>query len=245
MCAHSWRLDVCNPIAGPTSGFRTPWRGARDPGSGRSHRPGFSSAPRVRRLFIFLVYLSHAFCASQHHPTRRRGMCLPCCLYASDADYSLQSDTVSKTGASGSGTPIHDHPLTVAWNALLAGCKLWVAMPPDVDPAYLLLDTDDDFDLSALQVRPHNSTPSSPSPSSSSPSSSSFIPKKNQQNTNLSGPHSPRSLILAFAHVSLSRVRALSPVVLALGGQPAPGIGQDYSPAPRRGRLSPGVAPST
>jgi len=67
---------------------------------------------------------------------------------------SLQCDACVQNGASGSGTPIHDHPLTVAWNALLAGCKLWVAMPPDVDPAYLLLDTDDDFDLSALQVRP-------------------------------------------------------------------------------------------
>lgn len=26
-------------------------------------------------------------------------------------------------GAEGSGTPIHDHPTTIAWNALLSGCK--------------------------------------------------------------------------------------------------------------------------
>ncbi len=61
---------------------------------------------------------------------------------------------------------MHDHPLTVAWNALLSGCKLWAVLPPDVDESRLLLDcnwsregstcTDDegddsDFDLSALE----------------------------------------------------------------------------------------------
>jgi hypothetical protein len=72
-------------------------------------------------------------------------------------------------GCARSGTPIHDHPLTVAWNALLSGCKLWALLPPDVGEASLLLnssgsiseaterlpqseDEDDgaDFDLSAL-----------------------------------------------------------------------------------------------
>jgi histone arginine demethylase JMJD6 len=72
-----------------------------------------------------------------------------------------------------SGTPIHDHPLTVAWNALLVGCKLWCCLPPDADESLLLLNLDDEdengdgdghdndeesstasneeFDLSALQ----------------------------------------------------------------------------------------------
>jgi histone arginine demethylase JMJD6 len=59
-------------------------------------------------------------------------------------------------GVKRSGTPIHDHPLTVAWNALLVGCKLWCCLPPDVDERLLLLnlhDDDDnaDFDLSALE----------------------------------------------------------------------------------------------
>jgi hypothetical protein len=62
-------------------------------------------------------------------------------------------------GVKRSGTPIHDHPLTVAWNALLAGCKLWCCLPPDVDESLLLLnlcddddeDDDADFDLSALE----------------------------------------------------------------------------------------------
>jgi histone arginine demethylase JMJD6 len=58
-------------------------------------------------------------------------------------------------GALSSGTPIHDHPLTVAWNALLTGCKLWCCLPPDVDESLLLLtldeDSDEDFDLSAMQ----------------------------------------------------------------------------------------------
>jgi histone arginine demethylase JMJD6 len=63
-------------------------------------------------------------------------------------------------GVTGSGTPIHDHPLTVAWNALLVGCKLWCCLPPDVDETLLLLNLDfqenqefqenqKDFDLSA------------------------------------------------------------------------------------------------
>ena len=29
-----------------------------------------------------------------------------------------------------SGTPIHDHPHTVAWNVLLTGTKLWAILPP-------------------------------------------------------------------------------------------------------------------
>jgi len=69
-------------------------------------------------------------------------------------------------GVKRSGTPIHDHPLTVAWNALLVGCKLWCCLPPDVDESLLLLNLHDDeededadadadanadFDLSALE----------------------------------------------------------------------------------------------
>jgi len=63
-------------------------------------------------------------------------------------------------GVKYSGTPIHDHPLTVAWVALLEGCKLWCCLPPKVDEDLLLLnleyfdniDHDDnaDFDLSAI-----------------------------------------------------------------------------------------------
>jgi histone arginine demethylase JMJD6 len=57
-------------------------------------------------------------------------------------------------GVTRSGTPIHNHPLTVAWNALLVGCKLWCCLPPDVDESLLLLnlddESDDDFDLSAI-----------------------------------------------------------------------------------------------
>ena len=65
-------------------------------------------------------------------------------------------------GAIHSGTPIHNHPMTVAWNALLSGCKLWCCLPPDVPESALLLnfdegeedsddDEDDEFDLSALK----------------------------------------------------------------------------------------------
>lgn len=61
-----------------------------------------------------------------------------------------------------SGTPIHDHPTTVAWNALLVGCKLWCCFPPDVDESALLLNLDaggsddeegggEEFDLSAME----------------------------------------------------------------------------------------------
>lgn len=44
-------------------------------------------------------------------------------------------------GCARSGTPLHDHPLTVAWNALLSGCKLWAILPPDIDETMLLLNT--------------------------------------------------------------------------------------------------------
>lgn len=61
-------------------------------------------------------------------------------------------------GAARSGTPIHDHPTTVAWNALLVGCKLWCCFPPDVDESALLLNLDGGadggdlaFDLSAVE----------------------------------------------------------------------------------------------
>jgi hypothetical protein len=75
-------------------------------------------------------------------------------------------------GVEGSGTPIHDHPSTIAWNALLSGRKLWVCLPPDVEESWLLLNLeegeegesegegegegeqedegDEDFDLSAV-----------------------------------------------------------------------------------------------
>jgi histone arginine demethylase JMJD6 len=57
-------------------------------------------------------------------------------------------------GVARSGTPIHDHPCTVAWNALLVGCKLWCCLPPDVDESLLLLnleeDGEGDFDLAAI-----------------------------------------------------------------------------------------------
>jgi hypothetical protein len=49
-------------------------------------------------------------------------------------------------GARRSGTPIHDHPMTVGWNALLSGAKLWVVLPPDVDRKLLLLNLGDDED---------------------------------------------------------------------------------------------------
>jgi hypothetical protein len=59
-------------------------------------------------------------------------------------------------GVKRSGTPIHDHPLTVAWNALLVGCKLWCCLPPDVDESLLLLNLpendDEDFDLSDFDL---------------------------------------------------------------------------------------------
>ena len=41
-----------------------------------------------------------------------------------------------------SGTPVHDHPSTIAWNALLSGVKLWVCLPPTIDERHLLLNTD-------------------------------------------------------------------------------------------------------
>jgi hypothetical protein len=55
-------------------------------------------------------------------------------------------------GVTRSGTPIHDHPLFVAWNALLMGCKLWCCLPPNVDESVLQLQSysdngsDDDND---------------------------------------------------------------------------------------------------
>jgi histone arginine demethylase JMJD6 len=66
-------------------------------------------------------------------------------------------------GAKSSGTPIHNHPMTVAWNALLSGCKLWCCLPPNVPERFLLLNLEDDdddddddeqesaFDISALE----------------------------------------------------------------------------------------------
>ena len=62
-------------------------------------------------------------------------------------------------GAVRSGTPIHDHPYTIAWNALLSGIKLWCCLPPDVDEELLLLNLDENgdipddepFDLSAIE----------------------------------------------------------------------------------------------
>jgi len=56
-------------------------------------------------------------------------------------------------GAAGSGTPIHNHPLTAAWNTLLCGVKLWVVLPPNAPPEALLLGdacpAEGDEDLSA------------------------------------------------------------------------------------------------
>jgi len=46
-------------------------------------------------------------------------------------------------GCARSGTPLHDHPLTVAWNALLSGCKLWAILPPNIDESLLLLTTNE------------------------------------------------------------------------------------------------------
>jgi histone arginine demethylase JMJD6 len=68
-------------------------------------------------------------------------------------------------GTERSGTPIHDHPMTVAWNALLVGCKLWCCLPPDVDEGFLLLNFDgdggvngDEFDKSAIDWFQHSKT---------------------------------------------------------------------------------------
>ena len=44
-------------------------------------------------------------------------------------------------GAARSGTPIHDHPLTIAWNALLEGCKLWVSSRCIISLALFLIWT--------------------------------------------------------------------------------------------------------
>lgn len=46
-------------------------------------------------------------------------------------------------GATRSGTPWHNHPLTAAWNLLLSGRKLWVAMPPATELAPALSPTSD------------------------------------------------------------------------------------------------------
>jgi histone arginine demethylase JMJD6 len=74
-------------------------------------------------------------------------------------------------GVDRSGTPIHDHPFFVAWNALLVGCKIWCCFSPEVAESVLLLnddaaateedtvddsdggddDEDFEFDMSALQ----------------------------------------------------------------------------------------------
>lgn len=63
-------------------------------------------------------------------------------------------------GAARSGTPIHDHPLTIAWNALFEGCKLWCCLPPDVDETTLLLNLqqEDDDDDSEKKKRSTNDT---------------------------------------------------------------------------------------
>lgn len=45
-------------------------------------------------------------------------------------------------GASRSGTPLHDHPYTAAWNTLVSGCKLWAIMPPDTSCDSLLVDVE-------------------------------------------------------------------------------------------------------
>ena len=62
-------------------------------------------------------------------------------------------------GPPGSGTPIHNHPLTVGWNTLLCGAKLWVILPPCTDAALLLVGAantlTDDEDLSALAWLEH------------------------------------------------------------------------------------------
>ena len=71
-------------------------------------------------------------------------------------------------GVTGSGTPIHNHPMTVAWNALTSGAKLWCCVAEQVvwERGLLLRgrqtnnnsgscddDDDDDYalDLSALE----------------------------------------------------------------------------------------------
>lgn len=64
-------------------------------------------------------------------------------------------------GATRSGTPWHNHPMTAAWNLLLSGCKLWVAMPPDTALSPTLsptpvppvgnVDDDDKEDLAATE----------------------------------------------------------------------------------------------
>jgi hypothetical protein len=58
-------------------------------------------------------------------------------------------------GAANSGTPIHNHPMTAAWNTLFSGIKLWVTLPPDAPPSSLLVGdacpNPDDEDLSAAE----------------------------------------------------------------------------------------------
>lgn len=62
-------------------------------------------------------------------------------------------------GTARSGTPMHNHPSTVAWVPLLMGIKAWVLLPPDVDESALLLLQEQeaaeggcrDYDLSALE----------------------------------------------------------------------------------------------
>ena len=54
-----------------------------------------------------------------------------------------------------SGTPIHDHPMTIGWNVLVEGEKLWACFPPaEGDPekldSFLLVDEDDN-DVSARE----------------------------------------------------------------------------------------------
>ena len=58
-------------------------------------------------------------------------------------------------GAANSGTPIHNHPMTAAWNTLFSGIKLWVTLPPGAPPSSLLVGdacpNPDDEDLSAAE----------------------------------------------------------------------------------------------
>ena len=58
-------------------------------------------------------------------------------------------------GGPASGTPIHDHPLTIGWNVLCEGEKLWACFPAaegdeEKLDSFLLVD-DDGADVSARE----------------------------------------------------------------------------------------------